>query len=83
MSRTAKFTLMGSLFTTTLIVWGVHYMQQSERDTMYQGVLRDDERRKQKMKQREEDLQQSLEKRELYERVQSVSNPAPGPTSSR
>ena len=40
---------------------------------MYQGVLRDDERRKEKMRKREEELQDSLRKRELYERVQKVS----------
>lgn len=41
---------------------------------MYQGVLRDDERRREKMKQREADLQESLRKREEYERVQPVSS---------
>lgn len=50
--------------------------------TMYQGVLRDDARRLDKHKQREEALQESLRKRELYERVQTVSNPASLPPSS-
>jgi protein PET117 len=40
---------------------------------MYQGVLRDDERRKEKMRQREEELRESQRKRVLYERVQTVS----------
>ena len=40
---------------------------------MYQGVLRDDERRREKMRRREEDLQASLEKRAIYESVQHVS----------
>ena len=48
--------------------------------TMYQGVLKDDERRREKMRQREEELQRSLQRRELYERVQTVSHPAPDPT---
>lgn len=39
---------------------------------MYKGVLRDDERRLEKKRQREEDLKESLRKRELYERVQPV-----------
>lgn len=39
---------------------------------MYKGVLRDDERRREKMRQREEELQESVRKRELYERVQTV-----------
>jgi protein PET117 len=40
--------------------------------TMYKGVLRDDERRREKMKQREEELQESKRKRALYECVQTV-----------
>lgn len=39
---------------------------------MYKGVLRDDERRREKMRQRQEDLEASQRKRELYERVQAV-----------
>lgn len=42
---------------------------------MYQGVLRDDERRREKMRQREEAFIQSQRKREIYERVQTVSPP--------
>ena len=45
------------------------------RQTMYQGVLRDDERRRVKMRQREEDLRVSQEKRALYESVQQVEKP--------
>ena len=51
--------------------------------TMYQGVLRDDARRLDKHRQREEALQESLRKRELYERVQTVSDPAPPLPTSR
>lgn len=39
---------------------------------MYQGVLRDEQRRKEKMKQREEELRVSQRKREIYERIQTV-----------
>ncbi|THH10363.1 hypothetical protein EW145_g1393 [Phellinidium pouzarii] len=41
--------------------------------TMYKGVIRDDERRAAKMRQREEEHQESMRKRELYERVQPVN----------
>lgn len=41
---------------------------------MYKGVLRDDERRREKTRKREMDLQESLRKRELYERVQKVGS---------
>lgn len=39
---------------------------------MYQGVVRDEERRKEKMRQRQEDFERSQEKRRLYESVQKV-----------
>ena len=39
---------------------------------MYQGVLRDDKKRMEKMKQREGELQESIRKRQLYESVQTV-----------
>ncbi|KAI0794093.1 hypothetical protein C8Q74DRAFT_1246788 [Fomes fomentarius] len=79
MSRVAKFTLGTAVLGSALIIWGVHHLQNQERQTMYEGVLRDEVRRRDKMKQREEDLQRSLERREQYERVQSISNPAPDP----
>ena len=41
---------------------------------MYQGVLRDDERRKRKMKEREEEFLRSQRKREVYESVQRVES---------
>ncbi|KAF8271078.1 hypothetical protein EI94DRAFT_1488418, partial [Lactarius quietus] len=72
MSRAAKATLVASIVVSSLTVWGVHYIQQQEHDTMYKGVLRDDERRKRKMKEREEEFLRSHQKRELYERVQRV-----------
>ncbi|KAI0369135.1 hypothetical protein BV20DRAFT_946685 [Pilatotrama ljubarskyi] len=79
MSRAAKLTLGASILGSALIIWGVHFLQERERETMYQGVLRDDERRREKMRQREEELQRSMQKRELYERVQTVSKHAPDP----
>lgn len=39
---------------------------------MYKGVLRDDERRKEKQRQRQLDLEESRRKRELYESVQTI-----------
>ncbi|KAF4569616.1 hypothetical protein EYR40_008594 [Pleurotus pulmonarius] len=72
MSRTARATLGASICFTSLIIWGVHYQQQQEHENMYKGVLRDDERRLEKMRKREEDLQASLQKRELYEKLQPL-----------
>lgn len=72
MSTRAKATLATSCAISALIIWGVHYQQSKEREDMYRGVLRDDERRKEKMRQREEEFRISQRKREAYERVQTV-----------
>lgn len=40
---------------------------------MFKGVIRDDERRLEKMRQREADFLESQRKREIYERVQPVN----------
>jgi protein PET117 len=39
---------------------------------MFQGVIRDDARRLEKMRQREEEFRASSRKREVYEQVQTV-----------
>jgi protein PET117 len=39
---------------------------------MYQGVLRDDERRAAKLRERQEQLEESQRKRAVYENVQKV-----------
>ncbi|KAF9477597.1 hypothetical protein BDN70DRAFT_810420 [Pholiota conissans] len=74
--RRAKATLAGAVLFCTLTIVAVHFQQHQERSTMYQGVLRDDERRHEKMRQRQEDLEASQRKRELYERVQAVDKPS-------
>ncbi|KAF8519357.1 hypothetical protein BU17DRAFT_47825 [Hysterangium stoloniferum] len=72
MSRTARATFIGSVILSGLTIWGVHFLQEWERDRMYQGVVRDEERRKQKQQQRQADFQASLRSRELFEKTQSV-----------
>ncbi|GJE91280.1 PET117 domain-containing protein [Phanerochaete sordida] len=72
MSRAAKATLVGSLLFSVGIIYTVHFMQRRESETMFQGVLRDDERRKEKMRQRQADFEESQRKRALYEQVQHV-----------
>ncbi|KAJ7504289.1 hypothetical protein B0H11DRAFT_510247 [Mycena galericulata] len=71
-SRAAKVTLAAAIALSSLTIWAVHFQQEQQHETMYKGVVRDDERRRQKMKQREADLEESRRKRELYERVQRV-----------
>ncbi|TFK64111.1 hypothetical protein BDN72DRAFT_723289, partial [Pluteus cervinus] len=70
--RRAAVALAGAILFSSFTIWAVHYQQEQERETMYQGVLRDDERRKEKMKQRQQNFDESRRKRELYERVQAV-----------
>ena len=52
------------------------------RQTMYQGVLRDEERRRDKMRQRQADFEESQRKRALYEQVQHVRSSTDDPAGS-
>ncbi|KAG8220998.1 hypothetical protein J3R82DRAFT_2507 [Butyriboletus roseoflavus] len=72
MSTRAKATLAVSCATSAFIIWGVHYQQTKERDDMFQGVLRDDERRRGKMQQRQQEFEESQRRREVFERTQTV-----------
>ncbi|KAF5387356.1 hypothetical protein D9757_005719 [Collybiopsis confluens] len=74
MSTRAKITLATAVVLSSLTVWGVHYQQKQERESMYQGVLKDDARRLEKMKQRQLDFDESKRRRELYEHVQPVED---------
>ncbi|KAJ7255501.1 hypothetical protein B0H12DRAFT_1016306 [Mycena haematopus] len=71
-SRRAKATLGAAVTFAALTIWAVHFQQEQQHETMYKGVLRDDERRRQKIQQRQADLEESKKKRELYEKVQHV-----------
>ncbi|ORX39660.1 hypothetical protein BD324DRAFT_648295 [Kockovaella imperatae] len=42
MSLGSKIFLGGSLLGSVAVVWGVHALQKREQDTMYQGVIKDD-----------------------------------------
>ncbi|KAF8075098.1 hypothetical protein FPV67DRAFT_1408509 [Lyophyllum atratum] len=75
-NRGAKLTLLGAVLASSFTIWAVHFQQDQERENMYKGVLRDDERRREKMRQRELDLEESRKKRERYESVQSVERAA-------
>ncbi|KAF5316657.1 hypothetical protein D9619_006422 [Psilocybe cf. subviscida] len=70
--RRAKATLIGAVAFSALVIFGVHFQQHQERQTMYQGVLKDDERRRQKLEERRQEFLASQKKRELYESVQRV-----------
>ncbi|KAK6902685.1 hypothetical protein I203_107944 [Kwoniella mangroviensis CBS 8507] len=44
MSRASKIFLASSFLVSGVTVWGVHYIQKRESDTMYQGVIKDEAR---------------------------------------
>ncbi|KAG9006138.1 hypothetical protein FRB94_000963 [Tulasnella sp. JGI-2019a] len=74
MTRAAKATLTISAAICAFTVYGVHWLQFKERDDMYQGVLKDEARIAEKKRQREAEFQESMKKRELYERYQEVGS---------
>ncbi|MBW0524930.1 hypothetical protein O181_064645 [Austropuccinia psidii MF-1] len=76
MSRTAKFALLLTSSITGLTVWGVHYLQTSEREAMYQGVLRDKERIKARLAQmaRETEFDEQSRRRDYLENLQPITN---------
>ncbi|KAF8488914.1 hypothetical protein JB92DRAFT_2820225 [Gautieria morchelliformis] len=67
MSRAAKITLVGSIILSAMTVWGMHFLQEWERNVMYQGVLRDDERRRDKQRHR-------ITRPLVFERTQRVND---------
>ncbi|WWC69701.1 uncharacterized protein I206_103644 [Kwoniella pini CBS 10737] len=44
MSRASKVFLASSFILSGVTVWGVHFIQRRESDTMYQGVIKDEAR---------------------------------------
>ena len=79
MSQAAKTTLGASIVATKCIIAGVHYLQVKERETMYKGVQRDDERDREK-KQRMVNLQENRERESRYLELQPQSSPSSGLT---
>lgn len=73
MSKAAKATLAASVIVCGFTVWGVHYMQERERNVMYQGVERDEARQAEKKRQRTIDFQQSQQRQAEYQKVQPTA----------
>ncbi|WRT66890.1 uncharacterized protein IL334_003853 [Kwoniella shivajii] len=44
MSRASKIFLASSFLVSGVTVWGVHFIQKRESETMYQGVIKDEAR---------------------------------------
>ncbi|ORY86914.1 cytochrome c oxidase assembly protein [Protomyces lactucae-debilis] len=62
MSRTAKATLGFVSLCTVATIYFVHYSQQADKDLMHMGVVRDEERQKQRKERTLElERQQALE----------------------
>ncbi|KAK3935542.1 hypothetical protein QBC46DRAFT_243108, partial [Diplogelasinospora grovesii] len=71
MSRASKLTLVGtSLFAVGTIIL-VHYQQQSEKEAMHAGVIRDMEQQRIK-RERQLDFEQQKLLEEEYKKIQSV-----------
>ncbi|KAF9413648.1 hypothetical protein BGZ94_000650 [Podila epigama] len=71
MSTKAKMTLGVTTLCTVAVVWGVHYQQMSEKETMRLGILKDEERMANKKRQDDNVLelavQQELQRKMLAE----------------
>ncbi|BGP02652.1 hypothetical protein JCM10021v2_006372 [Rhodotorula toruloides] len=75
MSRMAKALFAGSVLFCGASIWGVHMIQVRERETMFAGVIRDEERlaAKRAQKERQLEFEDQARKRAYLEQVQSVS----------
>lgn len=82
MSRPAKLTLAASVLVSGLTVWGVHYMQERERQVMYRGVERDEARQEEKKRKRMLDLQINQEKEAAYQKLQPTAEAGSAVSSS-
>ncbi|KAF9914247.1 hypothetical protein BX616_008656 [Lobosporangium transversale] len=73
MSTKAKMTLGITTLCTIATVWGVHYQQMSEKETMRMGIVKDEERMAKKRRQddnvTELAAQQELERQMLAEQT--------------
>ncbi|SPO24942.1 uncharacterized protein UTRI_01447_B [Ustilago trichophora] len=82
MSRPAKLTLAASVLVSGLTVWGVHYMQEREREVMYRGVERDEARQEEKKRKRLLDLQINQEKEAAYQKMQPTAGAGSAATAA-
>ncbi|KAF9203746.1 hypothetical protein BGZ49_006080 [Haplosporangium sp. Z 27] len=73
MSTKAKMTLGITTLCTIATVWGVHYQQMSEKETMRMGIVKDEERMSKKKRQDDNVIelaaQQELQKQMLAEQT--------------
>ncbi|KAL8292607.1 hypothetical protein RQP46_001219 [Phenoliferia psychrophenolica] len=81
MSVKAKVFFACSLVVATCSIGGVHLLQMQERDTMFQGVIKDEARMaaKRQQKLRELEFEEQTRLRAYLEGVQTVSNPVAPP----
>ncbi|KAI3617775.1 hypothetical protein CBS9595_003684 [Malassezia furfur] len=82
MSRAAKVTLASSIVATVSIVWGVHFLQREERNTMYKGVQRDEARQAER-KHRMADLERQRERERDLRAIQPIDSGDAPPSSHR
>ncbi|KAJ2161053.1 hypothetical protein GGF46_001800 [Coemansia sp. RSA 552] len=81
MSKAAKLTFLGSCVFTVGTIWFVHKSQVSEREAMFQGVIRDRERKEQRTRNiREFDETRALHAELIKEQPDVGSLPSPSDT---
>lgn len=75
MSSRAKVAFIGSLVFSAATVFAVHYSQEIERDNMFQGVIKDQQRVQLKKEQKDRllDYERQLVRREELTNLQNRS----------
>ncbi|KAJ2673791.1 hypothetical protein GGI25_004598 [Coemansia spiralis] len=73
MSKAAKLTFLSSCVFAAGTIWFVHKAQKLERETMYQGVIRDQERKIQ----RDQNVREFDETRALHEQLSKDQEVSP------
>ncbi|CAG8460667.1 450_t:CDS:2 [Dentiscutata erythropus] len=72
MSRIAKATLVSVTILSTGTIFGVHYIQKKEKEVMHAGIIRDKERKHEKLKQNQLEHERQVMLRKEYEKIQPV-----------
>ncbi|CAG8502639.1 2242_t:CDS:2 [Cetraspora pellucida] len=72
MSRVAKVTLVSMLILSAGTIFGVHYLQKKEKEVMHAGIIRDKERKREKLMQNQLEHDRQVMLRKEYEKIQPV-----------
>ncbi|CAG8490896.1 9375_t:CDS:2, partial [Scutellospora calospora] len=65
-------TLVSVIILSTGTIFGVHYLQKKEKEVMHAGIIRDKERKFEKLKQNQLEHDKQIMLRKEYEKIQPV-----------